>query len=513
CSWTVAGGGVRWNVIVPGAVPAGHDFRMICYQINPETSTTTVTETSTSITSTSTSSSTSTVSSTSSTVTSTTTSTVTSTTSSTFTSTTTSTTSTTSTTTTTTTTPAKPFNITWALDYLRPHKGNKLVVSCAPTACNPNAVGFLAADDAYSSKVEMSCEEVTEMRYQPILVYDTYTATSVIRTTIINSFTDDTGLAVTDGLEAWVSAWSDLGDIVTNWTVLVEEADQLRIGRTYKFCIDPSGPGSWNGITLSEVEVYFSVYIPGIKSAYGSSGLMYGTQARLNVECEPMGAHWQLGCEKPLTSAYLSTACDSTDDDGLREVSLGTGTMQANLDGPGAPYYHFTFDTTPLVPGNYYWLCEDLDGIGTVTSFHSSGVKVYVSGVSGALPIRTFVSAPVIMAAPEQKLKLTCADGCSIISLAYVGDTCDSAAGTEERSTDAFFSGTAPDFEVEFDASNLTFGKTYLLCTDLDGSGEMLFGETSIFVAASPINATSEMVVMPDADQRILLTCGGHCME
>ncbi|CAE8646333.1 unnamed protein product, partial [Polarella glacialis] len=208
CSWTVAGGGVRWNVIVPGAVPAGHDFRMICYQINPETSTTTVTETSTSITSTSTSSSTSTVSSTSST-------------------------------------------------------GNKLVVSCAPTACNPNAVGFLAADDAYSSKVEMSCEEVTEMRYQPILVYDTYTATSVIRTTIINSFTDDTGLAVTDGLEAWVSAWSDLGDIVTNWTVLVEEADQLRIGRTYKFCIDPSGPGSWNGITLSEVEVYFSVYIPG----------------------------------------------------------------------------------------------------------------------------------------------------------------------------------------------------------------------------------------------------------
>ncbi|CAE8613498.1 unnamed protein product [Polarella glacialis] len=374
CSWTVAGGGVRWNVIVPGAVPAGHDFRMICYQINPETSTTTVTETSTSITSTSTSSSTSTVSSTSSTVTSTTTSTVTSTTSSTFTSTTTSTTSTTSTTTTTTTTPAKPFNITWALDYLRPHKGNKLVVSCAPTACNPNAVGFLAADDAYSSKVEMSCEEVTEMRYQPILVYDTYTATSVIRTTIINSFTDDTGLAVTDGLEAWVSAWSDLGDIVTNWTVLVEEADQLRIGRTYKFCIDPSGPGSWNGITLSEVEVYFSVYIPGIKSAYGTSGLMYGTQARLNVECEPMGAHWQLGCEKPLTSAYLSTSCDSTDDDGLREVSLGTGTMQANLDGAGAPYYHFTFDTTPLVPG--------------------SGVKVYVSGVSGALPIRTFVLAP-----------------------------------------------------------------------------------------------------------------------
>eukprot|EP00435_Cladocopium_sp_Y103_P025432 s3280_g6.t1 len=275
CSYEFGSGDIHYNIKAQGSdlYPDGTTYAIICRQSTTTVTTvttTTTSSTSTSTSSTSTSSTTSSTSSstsssstsTSSTSTSSTSSSTTSTSSSTFTSTSTtssstSSTSTSSTTTTTSTTPPDIFNVTWAESYVRPVKNTEIALSCYPTSCNEHAVAFLAAIDHLSLQlVDTSCDFLTETPQQPLTVYDSMSARVVVKTTTPNYLYPQEGSSPIEPVVAWT----------VNWTLQVVEGQELRMGRSYRLCVDTTGPGGYNGLQLSDVQDMFEVYVAGIRS-------------------------------------------------------------------------------------------------------------------------------------------------------------------------------------------------------------------------------------------------------
>ncbi|CAK9038652.1 unnamed protein product [Durusdinium trenchii] len=553
CSYEVASGDIFYNSLVVGAlVPDGTTYAIICRQSTTTittssvtittTSQTTKTDTTTSFSSTSTSSTSTSSSSTSSSssTTSSTTSSSTSSTSSSSTSTsstsssststsssTTSSTSITSTTTTTSTTPPDIFNVTWVQSYVRPVTNAEIAISCYPTSCNEHAIAFLAAIDPLSVNfVDTTCASVTEMPLQrlwrpvawggvghcavlrggvglggPMTVYDSVSARVVVRMTQPQYLSPQEG---SSPIVDYKSAWEPVVDWTVNWTLQVVEGTELRMGRSYRLCIDESGPGGYNGPQLGDVTEMIEVYVAGIREA--DDGIAPSNNSRVEVLCEPTGDLYQLGCQTFMgyneqsnpgaTSAYLAVSCDTSDNDGWRESLLDNESASSYLMGDGNPYFYLEFDTRDMQLGVHYRLCEDLDGTGTVASFNWPGIVVYLGGVT---------SLSTVLRDPKDGPVVTAALGSESAAFTFRGSSEEwqwEPLGTPNAKFDT---GKNEAGLGMWDLSNLTNGSTYKLCTDLDGlaQGPLHSGFSGLWVPVTPVTQISEESI------QVLLLCYG----
>lgn len=250
-------------------------------------------------------------------------------------------------------------------------------------------MAFLAAIDPYSLiKVDTACESITESAQQPLSIYDTVSARDVIKTTMPNYLLPQAGPSP---VVNYKSAWESVVDWTINWTLQVVEGQELRLGRSYRLCVDRTGPGGYNGLQLSDVQEISQVYVAGMRSA--DEGVMVSNNTRIEVLCESTGDLYQLGCqtyssfspstweatENPgATSAYLAISCDTTDNDGLRDASNDNESASSYLMGDGNPYFYLEYDTRDMQLGVHYRLCEDLDGANSIASFNWADRKSVV---------------------------------------------------------------------------------------------------------------------------------------
>jgi len=393
-------------------------------------------------------------------------------------------------------------------------------------------VAFLAAIDPYSLiKVDTACESITESAQQPLSIYDTMSARDVIKTTMPNYLLPQSGPSP---VVNYKSAWESVVDWTINWTLKVVEGQELRLGRSYRLCVDRTGPGGYNGLQLSDVQEISQVYVAGMRSA--DEGVMVSNNTRIEVLCESTGDLYQLGCqtyssfspstweatENPgATSAYLAISCDTTDNDGLRDASNDNESASSYLMGDGNPYFYLEYDTRDMQLGVHYRLCEDLDGANTIASFNWPGIVVYLGGVTSmATVLRDPKDGPVVIAALGQGLLLNCLYGsCSTSTEAYLALNCDSSDNSTDRSEWASFTfrGSTDEWQWElqdWDLSNLTNGTTYKLCTDFDGKDQspLESGFSGLRVPVTPITHISEESIQAATNQQVLLVCYG-CMH
>lgn len=410
---------------------------------------------------------------------------------------------------------------------MRPVKNTEIALSCYPTSCNEHAVAFLAAIDPLSQLVDSSCD-LTETPQQPLTVYDSMSARVVVKTTTPNYLYPQEGSSpIVDYKSAWepVVAWT------VNWTLKVVEGQELRMGRSYRLCVDRTGPGGYNGLQLSDVQDMFEVYVAGIRSA--DSGIMVSNNSKLQVLCEAMGDLYQLGCQTyasysvssgaevvnpGATSAYLAVSCDTSDNDGLRDGTYDNESASSYLMGDGNPYFYLEWDTRDMQLGVHYRLCEDLDGTNSIAGFNWPGIVVYLGGVTSiSTVLRDPKDGPVVIAAENQGLLLNCLYGaCSSSTEAYLGASCDSSDNSTDRSEWATFTfrGSSEEWQwqlKQWDLTNLTNGTTYKLCTDFDGQdqGPLHSGFSGIMVPVTPITQISEETIQAATDQQVLLVCHG----
>eukprot|EP00913_Durusdinium_trenchii_P011043 g10367.t1 len=161
-------------------------------------------------------------------------------------------------------------------------------------------------------------------------------------------------------------------------------------------------------------------------------------------------------------------------------------------------------DATNLQPGASFELCIDIDGSTSPGPVGGSNFEVYVSPV-------TALDSHTLQQLPNEKLTVAC-DECTVDTALYLGATCT------QSSIIASMSATTTEglWEATFDASGLTIGSNYKLCSDLDGSG--LFrplGNTGLSIYVSPVAGVGSLTTLTasvaDASVALRITCSSSC--
>ncbi|CAD7974330.1 unnamed protein product, partial [Amoebophrya sp. A25] len=126
-----------------------------------------------------------------------------------------------------------------------------------------------------------------------------------------------------------------------------------------------------------------------------------------------------------------------------------------------------------------------------------TGLKLYVNAI-------TAVDRNVIFKTVDQRIEFTCTTGfCTNSTTAYLSsEDCDLAESNGGKSENvptntgavnftAVNGGDDTKFFATFNASALAAGVYYKLCSDLDGSGALFFGDTGYDMYISPIRSIS----------------------
>lgn len=207
-------------------------------------------------------------------------------------------------------------------------------------------------------------------------------------------------------------------DVSGLWTATID-ASGLTAGSYYKLCTDLDGATA----TKPMGENLFYYYITPVSALYHD---VLEHVRSLGVQQGP-DQFFTLGCPDTLctnaTSAYLATACDSTDFSGRRaaiglvagqSVNIYSVSMQPDVwttvFGPPAIFAHPSsrnnlwtaiIDTSQLMVGQTFRVCVDLDGTDTQFAFGDSDTRIYVSAIAST-PTKAMLRAPV------QALTLVC---------------------------------------------------------------------------------------------------------
>jgi len=269
----------------------------------------------------------------------------------------------------------------------------------------------------------------------------------------------------------------NLAGAAPSFTATVD-ASNLQPGRHYTLCTDLDG----NTGTMPMGANDFLWYVTGVT---GIPHYKFGLKQQKGI-ARSTSETVIFTCAQCTTtsSAYLATACDSTDFDGYQATpsSSSSGTNSALLQDLGVEGWGATFDTSGLALGVNYQLCLDLDGAGEDLAFGFTGQTIYVSGVvstSNVAITRTF----------DARLDLTCesADSCPSTALLYLAlSSSECATATSAQVFDSGATNNAAALILgdtttstryqEVIATGLTAGATYQICVDLDGLATSIVG-------------------------------------
>lgn len=293
------------------------------------------------------------------------------------------------------------------------------------------------------------------------------------------------------------------------WEAVVK-TDTLIPGGNYQLCISSASspsPQAW-------VATQLSIFVSGSVSA------------RPSATPRVSGAALLITCTRCSTSTQvlLAASCGPSVAASSLAASTSPGPSQEEyrtspaflLQAPGASSgtWSVSLDLRPLRAGLMARLCIDYDGPGSL-QLVDSGAAVYVAGV-------TAVGRAVVWRSAAEMLQLTCEDGCLAgVSEIFLATTCAGPAmGTTvgigiARTGAARLAGVYATFEVVLDTSCLSLGVDYRLCSDLDGAGGLLAGDTGLLVHVSAIRGrTSDAVntaIRHAPSQTLLLECWEGC--
>jgi hypothetical protein len=283
----------------------------------------------------------------------------------------------------------------------------------------------------------------------------------------------------------------------TNRTVLVPQVlddqvlfrvnvTQLLSGEYYNLCVDLDG----NDGPLLTGNTMVEVYISGVTEASGT--IMVGRYEGLTLTCIS-------GCSEQSVGA-LALECPSRLRVGEKSSDDSTTAVRFT-EGDG---WVLQLDTSDLRPGHHYRVCTDLDGVGPQEAGDTT-VFVYLSGV--------FAIVFPTVRAEVGEIALRCRGGCSTSSIGYLATACDeSALAPSQRTAPATFKESDGQFVLPVNATNLTGGAHFFLCTDLDGDGMQAIGDTTLDVYVSVLfTVDAPLVFYPKFEQKFHVSCLHSC--
>ncbi|CAD7953858.1 unnamed protein product [Amoebophrya sp. A120] len=294
----------------------------------------------------------------------------------------------------------------------------------------------------------------------------------------------NTGVMTADGeFRTATAAWQNQAG---QWYSMFD-ASPLRKGQVYRLCMD------YDGINTEKyfADMFLQVYVLDIDIL--TPGIIQQANQVVQFRCAD--------CLDQQTSVYLTSAddCDIFTNDGSHTASAPVTTNAVLLDQVGSASsttFQATLDAALLTSGNRYKVCLDLDGRNGTLPFGYTELSTYITGATLAFD----TSIPAL---PSQQFTVYCSV-CTSATTLYLAaksvgcDTTDFDAG--QVSQGASSSGFAPFvlqsttsttklWSVTVDASALTVGSYYTICTDLDGTATALAsGDAQQFVYISPPN-------------------------
>jgi len=313
---------------------------------------------------------------------------------------------------------------------------------------------------------------------------------------------------------------------------LVVNAGALRVGMSYKLCVDLDGdgaqfvPGDAGPVYVSPV----SQVMPAVVSV--------GKSLNLVLQCA--------SC-RTVTNVFLAASCESASAFPATSILEGNshtcpkhlpecityeyykgaprgGQLVGTERTPAAPLlpdvartaqaaptrqWRATIATEGLSEGVAYKVCLDLDGPqDAALPVGDTGFTVYVTPVQN-------VMTRVIHRAPYQRISLTCPKCVLGVATLRLARSC--AAGISLRPAEAtavgVLDGDAPvqadtARRVDLDASQLLIGARYEICVDADGSGELPEGAVGE-VIVTPVAVLTPAAVRQKPAQRLRMCCEG----
>ncbi|CAE8599504.1 unnamed protein product, partial [Polarella glacialis] len=331
-----------------------------------------------------------------------------------------------------------------------------------------------------------------------------------LSTSCDNSVYDGVMLEKT-GLRTLAVPWSILTTTPLVYQVSVN-ATSLVTGQHYRFCTDLDGAAT----TLPYGDTSMVIYASPVPVSWVST-IYLSEEEQLRLSCSKCSVDTRLYLLKD------EFECDYNDNGGQKVATADqTAAAVTMLEDTRTRIFFANVDVSHLVRGLLFRVCLDLDGVGTNSSFGDIGHKVYTAAVTD--------SGGTIFPRTGQVITMTCDDGCTVASLAYLATTCDSTYTTGGILSGGFLhSPSAPfvlgqsgdrNWKATINAQDLKEGQHYKLCTDLDGAlGTQPMGvnrfawyATGVVALRDPVLGDIRQVgIRKEAAQTLFFSCGSSC--
>eukprot|EP00397_Hematodinium_sp_SG-2012_P000082 GEMP01000082.1.p1 GENE.GEMP01000082.1~~GEMP01000082.1.p1 ORF type:complete len:3354 (+),score=631.52 GEMP01000082.1:157-10218(+) len=287
--------------------------------------------------------------------------------------------------------------------------------------------------------------------------------------------------------ESWTDAFvQDRGSINTLTVNLDDEGNQvfsvaltaanLYLGEVYILCLDFDGPQT----SIIRGRNYLQKF--GDTGARALVSSIADVTPKRIPNTPPTSLQYTLpyGGTVIAPRTYLTTElCDTLNFSGVKAANGATNTEQAGFGKPDTTWLS-THDATVLTPGMHYRLCWDSDGVAGDFAFGDTGFSIYVLSI--------VVDVVGIFNAANQDIAVSTCVGCTSNTRVILADNCVSP--TVQTPVVNLNSG-----KVTVDASLMPPGVHYQFCTDVDGSGPQIYGDTEYQVFISSVRVQTEKYV------------------
>jgi hypothetical protein len=302
------------------------------------------------------------------------------------------------------------------------------------------------------------------------------------------------------------------------------DASTLIPGILYRFCVDQDGlnPIAAFEDNMQYGDLGYTIYVFGDTSLTHFAVYIKAGQT-VTVTTAQVGANqtW---------FGFLGTSCGEPADASAFVAAT------AGLNSASAPFifssgrFSVTINAAALTPGKHYSLCADLDGPASAMPYGSTDLPVYASGVYSLL-------TPAVPKASAVTVSFNCTGGCTAsTSLVFLAEDCDltytyDGAGVANKKQTFTFDGVIPAVDAlstaavaisaaadgfswvaSLDTSMLTLGRSYAVCTDLDGTTTtQRSGNTDLKLYVSQVSALLDFRLERHGIQLLRMLCTGDC--
>ncbi|CAJ1400085.1 unnamed protein product [Effrenium voratum] len=283
------------------------------------------------------------------------------------------------------------------------------------------------------------------------------------------------------------------------WVWLSSQADQvvasfngskLVPGYHYELCLASSSLSDEAGLAgLSGV----AIFVSGLLAANA-----------VHVE-PPAGGATQIyrGARQMLAVVCTKTANCSTQSEVFLSAGAGSTTAltaRAALTPDGEDWVA-AIDAAGVPAGVYYDLSVDLHGTEGLPP-GNTGLMIFVSSLAAAVQT---------IAAEQQQLLFSCAQGCSTSAQAILARDCGGLSALPGTAA-AFFESDSSGWSTMIQASPLAPGYRYQMCVDYDGPATSLqIGPSGVVAYISGVTDVVPGFVPSGGEQELALFCGQDC--